>query len=93
MLGIVEGTSLTRVPVSTSTTEVQLTCPVCLKKVAVGRRKPRVVSCWRCQMIMTLDGWLEWKARQMAGIEKESSRRMGRAFKEFVMTEDEEHAE
>jgi hypothetical protein len=35
----------------------------------------------------------EWKAKQMAGIEKESTRRMGRAFKEFVMTEDEEHAE
>ena len=34
-----------------------------------------------------------WKAVQMAGIEKEATRRMGRAFKEFVMTEDEEHAE
>lgn len=35
----------------------------------------------------------EWKARQMVGINKEATRRMGRAFKEFVMTEDEEHAE
>lgn len=35
----------------------------------------------------------EWKAKQVAGIEKETARRMGRAYKEFVMTEDEENAE
>jgi len=34
-----------------------------------------------------------WKAVQLKGIEKEANRRMGRAFKEFVMMEDEEHAE
>ena len=35
----------------------------------------------------------EWKGRQLAGIEKEATRRMGQAYKEFVMAEDDEHAE
>lgn len=35
----------------------------------------------------------DWKAKQIKGIEKEALRRKGRAFKEFVMTEEEENAE
>ena len=35
----------------------------------------------------------DWKARQLKGIEKEALKRKGRAFKEFVMTEDDENAE
>lgn len=34
-----------------------------------------------------------WRVRQIQGIEKEALRRKGRAFKEFVMKEDEEDAE